>query len=231
MREDPTRRKVLKGLAATAAIAGGAAILSQKFKIPEEIVPEGQLFKDGTRYSPEHVEGKLSEWYRDNSGKRLFENLNFGKTQKRYAEQVKQLNQGRRTNFTREGVPDLVKKFLKEGRVHRFEDEKELEGPLGKKFLVPVEEVNASWRCRGVGMDASPKNNKSYLRLAPKTADALQRVAEKFQKKIVSAGLAEEWGVRFTVNSLVRTQDPTDKTLAVYSSPDSPHLVGMGFDI
>ena len=229
-----SRRDVLKGVLGTGIVVGAGYLVSTELlddgeevdKDPEPV--DGTKFVDGTIYNPAHVDTKLSEWYKSHVGKPLFEHLTFETTKKEYAAQVDRLNKQHRRNFTKEGVPALMREWEKDGLITCYEAEENLKD----SSLTLVEEMNSQWRCRGIGAGASttPKNNPEYLRLMPGAATVLKDIGRLFQEKIKKSGLASEWQVRFVVNSLVRTSGKTNQELA-NASDDSPHTFGLGFDI
>ncbi|MEK9153920.1 MAG: DUF5715 family protein [Patescibacteria group bacterium] len=240
-----TRRTLLTAVAAAGAIGAlGSQIPHNKIDMSSlnlwwnkeasqrAAAEKSMVFADGTKYQPESVARALSQWYKENQNKRLLANLKPAETQKVFQEQLNRLEKYR-GNFTREGVPALMQRLQTEKKIHQFRDKEEINGTLGKKFLVPVDEINALWRTRGIGSGAisTPKNDKQFLRLTNGTEAALRTIAERFQLKLTQAGIAQEWSVRFVVNSLLRTKNDTNQALGGAASNESPHTFGMGFDI
>lgn len=240
-----SRRNLIAGaLAAGLGVAGSQAeqgniklprpdLWWQRAEAPRE-APRSEVLRtlaDGTKYDPRGVDAKLTAWYQKND-KRLFGNLQPAETIRAYAAQRKNLER-RRRNFTREGVPKLMRTLSEKGVIHRFSNLEEVEGILGKQFLTPVEEVNGFWRTRSIGSGAvsTPQNDLRYARLTPGSERVLRSIGERFQGKLREAGLAEEWDARFIVSSLLRTHEGTNRSLGGAASAVSPHTFGMGFDI
>lgn len=232
-----TRRNLMKGVVGAGIVTGVGMVGETAYKIYESLedpeepeVPEaesGKHFADGTIYNPKHVDAQLDAWYKKHAGERLFKNLDFSETQKHRAEQLKRLEQYR-ANYTKEGVPALMKKLEAKGVLKRYATEEAIK----KSSLAHVDEINEFWRCRGIGSGASstPTNNPSFLRTMLGTADELNMIAKTFNKKVREAGLSLEWDVRMIIASLARSSKGTNAELS-NSSDDSPHTFGMGFDI
>lgn len=240
--EQITRRDLMKGFATIAAVTAfgeATSLLHDSLHDDDDGEGgddtqddvEGTHFSDGTVYSPRFVNAELTQWYRRHGDEHLFRHLDLSQTAKLHDGQLQRLRSrrgGYRSNFTKKGIPEMMKSLEACKIVSRYFTESDLE----KSSLAHVDEVNAFWRCRSIGMgnSSSPTNKPAFLRMMPGALKELKSISDAFQKKVQKAGLSSDWNVRFIVNSLVRTSEGTNAQLSG-SSSDSPHTFGMGFDI
>lgn len=175
----------------------------------------GVVYKDGSIYSPKKVEKEFKKSFEMKLLKTKSLETRVGLPRRNYTEVVKKYLE---SELVTTKFPQLSEAEL--SRISKGAD-----GKYGQ-----VEEVNETWRLRGVGSGAASThiNNMKYAWVAKETTQLISDLTKKFQQE-TSTFLPKGWFIRPVINSLTRTKEKN--VLVPGASQLSAHLNGLGFDI